>query len=133
MKDLKQELEALSVSLNEMKEAMNLSLNLLNSRIEEALKEADVESEEQKPTVRRIPFDIEKAEQGAKIVTREGGRARILCYDRISDTYPIVAVVLGSIPMDDDEEEIVSFTKNGKYYDDGDESGYDLFIEEECI
>ena len=130
MKDLKQELEALSTSLNELKEAMNLSLNLMSSRIEEALKEAEVEPEEQKPTVRMVPFDLEKAKQGAKLVTRDGSDARIICYDCKAEAYPIAALVFSP---DDNEEEIVSYTKNGTYYDDGDESFYDLMIEEECV
>lgn len=130
MKDLKQELEALSTSLNELKEAMNLSLNLMNSRIEDALKEADAKPEEQKPTIRRIPFDIEKAKQGAKVITRDGEDVRILCYDRKSEDDPITALVMGP---DDVEEEIVSYTKDGKYYTAGDQSCYDLFILEACV
>lgn len=126
MKDLKQELEALLVSLNELKEAMNSSLNLLSSRIEDVLKE----SEEQKPTIRRIPFDIEKAKQGAKVITRDGRDTRILCFDCKSKTDPIVAAAMGP---DDVEEEIISYTKDGKYYLDGDDSCYDLFIQEVCV
>ena len=130
MKDLKQELEALSTSLNELKEAMNLSLNLMNSRIEEALKETDGNTKEQKPTVRIVPFDIEKAKQGAKIVTRDGHDVRILCYDRHSDIYPIVAIVQSK---DSREDEIISYTTDGKYFNDDDETGDDLFIKEECV
>lgn len=130
MKDLKQELEALSISLNELKEAMNLSLNLMNNRIEDALKEEDAEPEEQKPTVRLVPFDIEKAKQGAKLVTKEGMNARIICYDRKSEDFPIVAAVMDT-EDDDSDEELVSYTKNGTYYNDGDESFYDLRIQED--
>ena len=47
-----------------------------------------------------VDFDIEKAQTGAKVVTRDGERARIICYDRVDDTdvkYPIVALVMGKI------------------------------------
>lgn len=128
MKDLKQELEASLTSLYELREAMNHSVDLLSSRIEDAIKEADVEPEEQKSTIRILPFDIEKAKQGAKIVTRDNENARIICYDRESEDYPIVALVMDTGAA---ESEIITYTNDGKYYDDGDTSSYDLFILED--
>lgn len=133
MKDLKQELEALLTSLNELREAINHSVDLLTNGIEDALKETNAEPEEQKPTVRRVPFDIEKAKQGAKIVTRDGGSARIICYDRKSEDCPIVAALTYEGELKKDDEEIITFTNDGRYFDDGDESSYDLFIQEECV
>ena len=47
-----------------------------------------------------VDFDIEKARNGAKVATRDGERARIVCYTRIDNTdvkYPIVALVMGKI------------------------------------
>ena len=47
-----------------------------------------------------VDFDIEKAQTGAKVVTRDGERARIVCYTRIDNTdvkHPIVALVMGKI------------------------------------
>ena len=47
-----------------------------------------------------VDFDIEKARNGAKVVTRIGERARIVCYTRIDNTdvkHPIVALVMGKI------------------------------------
>ena len=47
-----------------------------------------------------VDFDIEKARNGAKVVTRIGERARIVCYTRIDSTdvkHPIVALVMGKI------------------------------------
>jgi len=47
-----------------------------------------------------VDFDIEKARNGAKVVTRVGERARIVCYTRIDNTdvkHPIVALVMGKI------------------------------------
>ena len=47
-----------------------------------------------------VDFDVEKAQTGAKVVTRIGERARIVCYTRIDNTdvkHPIVALVMGKI------------------------------------
>ena len=47
-----------------------------------------------------VDFDIEKAQTGAKVATRVGERARIVCYTRIDNTdvkHPIVALVMGKI------------------------------------
>jgi len=42
-----------------------------------------------------VPFDIEKAKNGAKVVTDNGEPVRINCYDRKTDTdYTIVGLVL---------------------------------------
>ena len=71
-----------------------------------------------------IPFDIEKAKNGAKVVTRDGRLVRIGFFD-LKDKYPIV----GAVKERYDKESIVSFTKEGKY--SATESNLDLFIEEE--
>ena len=40
------------------------------------------------------PFDIQKAREGKPVCTRDGRKARIICYDRQSDHgFPIVALV----------------------------------------
>ena len=49
---------------------------------------------------RLVDFDVEKAQTGAKVATRDGERARIVCYTRIDNTdvkHPIVALVMGKI------------------------------------
>lgn len=46
-----------------------------------------------------VPFDLAKAkaiqngELEGKIVTRDGRNARIICWDRNNETYPIVVLV----------------------------------------
>lgn len=59
------------------------------------------------------PFDLEKAKAGAPLCTREGFRARIICFDANNDRFPIVALLEG----DDGKEYPVSFTKKGRFYD----------------
>lgn len=74
-------------------------------------------------------FDIEKAKAGAKVVTRNGNKVRILCYDNTDIRYPIVAVV-----YDKDSNSIydyTAYTANGKYMNDSVDNDYDLLIEEE--
>lgn len=39
------------------------------------------------------PFDIELAKQGHKVQTKDGTPARIICYDRNDDSFPIVALI----------------------------------------
>lgn len=46
-----------------------------------------------------------------KIVTRDGRAARVLCTDRISDTWPVVALV-----RDEEGEAVRTFHENGECY-----------------
>lgn len=71
------------------------------------------------------PFDLEKAKAGASVCTREGIRARIVCFDADNDRFPIVALLKG----DNDKEYPVSFTKEGRFSDGEADSSKDLFME----
>ena len=128
MKDKKEELEGLLIALDNLKETMTHDIDELSTRVENALKEAN---KEQKSAFRVIPFDIEKAKQGAKVVTRDGHNVRILCFDRNSDEYPIIVLIQRK--DDEDEDAVETYTKNGKYNIADDESDDDLMIEEECV
>lgn len=72
-------------------------------------------------------FDIELAKKGHPIITRAGQKARIICYDKKDDHYPIIALV-----EDEAGKEMqVGVTKEGKYYYNNDKyktSDYDLLI-----
>lgn len=74
-----------------------------------------------------VPFDEEKAKHGAKVVTRCGYPARILCYDLEDSKLPIIA----AIRNDDGREIPYQFTIEGNFYSNKEEDGFDLFIEEE--
>ena len=78
-----------------------------------------------------VPFDVAKAKQitngeiEGKIVTRDGRNARIICWDRNNETYPIVVLV----PDKEDRiEDSLFFTENGTYYEEG-KTNDDLFIQ----
>ena len=72
-----------------------------------------------------VPFDIEKAKNGAKVVTRSGLPVKIVDYPIKNEDCPILGLVLI-----EGEEFPLIFTKTGNQYNNT-ESCYDLFIEEE--
>lgn len=74
---------------------------------------------------RRVPFDIERAKAGAKIVTAKGKPVRILDYNLKCRDTPIVAAV-----MVDTFELVFCFKSNGKH-ECKSLSEHNLFIEEE--
>lgn len=63
-----------------------------------------------------IPFDLERAkriqagEEPGKIVTRTGSNARIICWDKVDDEFPIVALI-----KDDNIELISTYRTNGTF------------------
>lgn len=126
MEDKKEKLEGLLIALDNLKETMTRAIGELSSRVEDALKEAN---KEQKPTVRVIPFDIEKAKQGAKVVTRDGYDVRVLCYDsKVNKDNPIIAETYGGSVV-----ALATYSENGAYIGDGEISDHDLMIAEECV
>lgn len=127
MEDKKEKLEDLLITLGNLKEIMTCAIDELSTRVENALKEAN---EEQKPIVRILPFDIEKAKQSAKVVTRNGHDVRILCYDsrHYDSRHPIIAEI-------DEREDVqlTTYAEDGTYLFNKAKSNYDLMIEEECV
>lgn len=61
------------------------------------------------------PFDIEKAKQGAKVVTRDGRPARIICYDMADPIDHIVALVK---IHEDGREEVFVYNDRGEWDED---------------
>lgn len=55
-------------------------------------------------------FDIELAKAGAPVCTREGRPARIVCWDRKNDEYPVIAL------LGDFEYDIETYTVYGGKY-----------------
>ena len=68
------------------------------------------------------PFDLEAAKAGKPVCTRDGRKARIICFDLKNDEYPIVAAV-----GNDSSETLFSYTTNGEIAD-GIESDKDLMM-----
>ena len=67
-------------------------------------------------------FNLEEAKQGKPVCTRDGGRARIICFDRKSDTYPIVALIDGRSC-----ERMYTYTNKGECDVNGSRD-FDLFM-----
>ena len=71
------------------------------------------------------PFNLEEAKAGKPVCTRDGRKARIICFDA-KDTQPII----GLYEKDIDgiaREYLCSYHMDGRMYDDQD-CGYDLMI-----
>lgn len=73
-----------------------------------------------------VPFSVEKAKAGAKIVTRCGLSARITDYAIKDKEHPILGLVDSGL-----YETPETFTNKGRAISNNVESDYDLFIEEE--
>lgn len=69
-------------------------------------------------------FDLEKAKAGKPVCTRDGRKARIICFNIKDESYPIIAAIAV-----DDREIVNSYTIDGKDYDNGSTlSGRDLMM-----
>ena len=67
--------------------------NAIGNTIEIEIKQNQEDMEEKKLNLK--PFDIQKAREGKPVCTRDGRKARIICFDYNGETgdYPIVALV----------------------------------------
>ena len=70
------------------------------------------------------PFNLEAAKAGAPVVTRNGKKARIICFDLNNGEYVLIAL----ITHDNGREEIVSAKKDGLRFPNSEHSVYDLFM-----
>ena len=72
------------------------------------------------------PFDIEAAKSGKPVCTRDGRKARIICFDRINgDYYKIVACVTA---FDGDFEEVLFYGIDGYIVDSQNPKDEDLMM-----
>lgn len=71
------------------------------------------------------PFSIEAWKNGAKVETKDGRSARILCTD-ILGSFPIAAAIM----YGDSEEDVLLFSADGRYCSEF-EVGCDLVIVQE--
>lgn len=80
-----------------------------------------------KKKTKLIPFDVNKAKAGAKVVTKNGFDVRIVAYDREDKSYPIIALVKKS----DGFEKVMKYTECGYCNWPTCNGELDLFIKEE--
>ncbi len=57
-------------------------------------------------------FNLNKAKEGAEVVTKEGKSAKILLYDRDSPRFPLVVII--------ENKHVTFYTTEGKLYSDKD-------------
>lgn len=77
--------------------------------------------EEKKLNLR--PFDLEAAKAGKPVCTRDGRKARIICWDK-KGNYPIVALIQDN----ENSEHIEYYTENGIFSNGGNEKNRDLMM-----
>lgn len=54
------------------------------------------------------PFNLEEAKNGKPVCTRDGKKARIICFDRKKPDYPIIALV-----KEDKSEDVHTYKEDG--------------------
>ena len=69
------------------------------------------------------PFDLEAAKAGKLVCTRDGIKARIICFDLKNEKYPIVAAI-----GDDSSEIILCYTTKGEIIKGNYKSEKDLMM-----
>ena len=96
--------------------------NAIDNTIEIEFKQNKENMEENKLNLK--PFDIQKAREGKPVCTRDGRKARIVCFDRL-DARPILALVCST---DGKAEDIFDYFVNGKRLANALESDLDLMM-----
>ena len=69
------------------------------------------------------PFDLQKAREGKPVCTKDGCKARIICFDSTLKNYPLVVLVDGKVG-----EYPYTYTAEGKFDEDGKNSDFDLMM-----
>ena len=98
-----------------------------HKRIAIEIKQTKEDMEEKKFNLK--PFDLQKAKAGKPVCTRDGRKARIICFDRRlfykNVSYPILALVERS----DGEDDVCGYNEKGKVLiEDGAEYKDDLMM-----
>lgn len=93
--------------------------SIANSDIHIEIKQNQEDMEEKKLNLK--PFDLEVAKQGKPVCTRDGRKARIICFD-VKAKKPIAALI-----TNDDTEEVHFYYDNGRS-DQYQEYRYDLMM-----
>ena len=70
------------------------------------------------------PFNLEEAKAGKPVVTRDGRKVRLFCFDLVGDDTIAGAVTIG----EGKEEDVTSWTAEGRYISRMEEHARDLFM-----
>ena len=87
------------------------------------IKQDQEDMEEKKLNLK--PFNFQKAKAGQPVCTRDGRKARIICFDRRGDKFPIVALLDG---CNEEHSEVAETFTNEGLYEIGKKSSNDLMM-----
>lgn len=73
------------------------------------------------------PFNLEEAKAGKPVCMRNGRAVRIIYWDKVGDSYPIVALAQ-SQRSNAVHEGLYCYTTDGEYFAEDGEHEYDLFM-----
>ena len=94
-----------------------------HKRIAIEIKQNKEDMEEKKLNLK--PFDLEAAKSGKPVCTRDGRKARIICFDlNTCSHYSVIA----AITNDSGCEEVTAYMENGSYLSQNEESSRDLMM-----
>ena len=96
------------------------SIPLDDSSVLIEIKQTQEDMEEKKLNLK--PFNIQKAREGKPVCTRDGRKARIICFDAKGE-HPIIALVTDGV-----QESPYNYTKEGYYHTEGVETMADLMM-----
>ena len=115
IKQNKEDMEEKKVIIGE------LAYKYINGKItyeafEKGIKELCDNKEESKPTLKE--FDLEAARSGKPVCTRDGRKARIICFDREGEGRSIIALVYN---RESNIETCVPYFPDGRFYKNADD------------
>ena len=101
-------------------------VNCPNERVAIEIKQTKEDMEENKLTLK--PFDIQKARAGKPVCTRDGRKARIICFDKhcVENNAPIVACVTSYNSNNQEIEDVIIYKEDGTLYEH--EHSFDLMM-----
>ena len=97
------------------------SAKITYKEFNEKLKTLYADKEECKSSLKE--FDLEAAKSGKPVCTRDGRKARIICFDLKNEEYPIVAAI-----GNDSSETLLCYTLNGEIVEGNYKSDKDLMM-----
>jgi len=118
-----QEYQAYDINISSINNIPMYVSNYKHKRIAIELKQNQENMEEKKSNLK--PFSLEAAKAGKPVCTRDGRKARIICFDA-KDTQPIIGLYEKNIDGIV-REYLCSYHTDGRMYDDQD-TGYDLMM-----
>ena len=127
--DMKENNVTFIEKLNELCKKYNMSDGVRNdfmSEVKEIMN--NVETVNAKKELNLKPFDINAAKSGKPVCTRDGRKARIVCFDKhcVENNAPIVACVISYNSNNQEFEDVIIYKEDGTLYEH--EHPFDLMM-----